>query len=600
MSIYTCTYLSVCMSTYLAKLKRCQSITDFINEFKLKLTSAQFGYIVYQLKDENKYHSFTIPKKSGGKRTIYAPNNSLKYLQKELSAILLGCINEIKADTPRYLTCNHAFERDKSIVSNADIHKKKKHVVNIDIQDFFSSIHYGRIKGFLKKDTHFSLHEKISQIIAKLATFEGKLPQGAPSSPILASLIGNIIDTRFLKLAKKYKFTYSRYADDITLSSNTPFSQAIIYWDNQECRWIAGSAITSLLEKSGFSINPSKTHYMKNSGRQAITGIVVNKKRNTTIQYRKINRAMTYSLLSKGKFKYTLRSGEIIDGHINQLIGRITHSIYVKYYALHSPESLSANSNREVIKRKKREALTKIINSHWDKKKSYDINADHQMLLLRNVLFYKYVINIEKTTIIPEGYTDPLYFKAAYTSLNKKESIIFQQINNSLKKIGILGGASSVNSFICHIKEKKEGFVSHHMFSVTPKHPLIFTLDYDDGLDDCGFILNNVKDGRNFQYLCKNIYVLFLTTKDRKNHKKPDNQVYIENLIQFQGEKVKACTENKEYINFKDTKIKKYHFAKYVYENAEQFNFSSFHSLFNAIKEIEKDYAKRLEKEDIY
>ena len=175
--------------TTIERLRGCTSIADLISEFQLKISPTQFSYIVYCLQDKDKYKSFEIPKKSGGFRIIHSPKDSLKYIQREIATILLNCIDDIKVTCPNYLRCNHAFEKDKSIVSNANLHERKKFILNIDIKDFFSSIHYGRIKGFLISDTNFLLNENIGRIIAKLATYNGYLPQGAPTSPILSSLI---------------------------------------------------------------------------------------------------------------------------------------------------------------------------------------------------------------------------------------------------------------------------------------------------------------------------------------------------------------------------------------------------------------------------
>lgn len=575
------------MSSYLLKLKECSSISDLISTFELKLTPKQFAYIVYKLDDTNKYSSFEIPKKSGGIRIINAPHENLKYIQKEIAIILLNCVNEIRDKKPNYLTCNHSFERDKSIISNADKHKRKKFILNIDIQDFFTSIHYGRIKGLLLKDKHFLLNEKTSQILSKLATFEGTLPQGAPTSPILSSLLGNIIDIHFLKLAKKYRFTYSRYADDITISSNIEFPNSLVYWDKNI--WVVGKEITNLLSKLGFRVNAKKTRLIKKNNRQSVTGVIVNKARNSCIQYRKINRAMVHSLLSTGSFNIKNLSGEIIEGNINQLIGRLNHCIYVKYYDPKFPVSMT-NHERADLRKEKREALTKIISDNWDRKKSPDIYSDHQMLLLRSVLYFKYFVAIKNTTIIPEGHTDPMYFKSALSSLKINDPLTIQKINNSLKKIGLYGATSFINSFLVRVAEKKEGFISYKNIKQKAKYPVIFVLDYDDGLDDCGYILKKFNNNENFSHIIENIYVLLLKRKNRNAHKDKKSQVCIENLIYYNSHKIRVVQDNHELVEFEGRKIRKYNFARYVSDHQEKFDFSNFRELFNTIKEIEKDY----------
>ncbi|MDG2941200.1 reverse transcriptase domain-containing protein [Exercitatus varius] len=579
------------MVKYIDRLRKCTCIADLVSEFKLKITAKEFGYVVYHLSDDLKYEEFYIPKKNGTLRRIHSPKPALKYIQKEFSSIIFNCINEIRLDNINYLACNHAFERDKSIVSNANLHKNKKFILNIDINDFFGSIHYGRIKGFLANDSHFKLNEKVSQIIARLATCHKILPQGSPLSPILATLIGNLMDVRFLKLAKKYLFTYSRYADDITLSSNKTFDKDIIYWCENNKKWVAGKTVINILTDSGFAINPEKTRVSYSNDRQTVTGVVVNKQRNVTLEYRRTNRAMVYSLLSTGSFRINGNAGNIA-----QLMGRLNHSIYIKYYDSKFPAPLDM-SERIKYKEKKQNELIKVINNNWKPDKKYIPCADHQMRLLRSVIYFKYIINVEQTTIFPEGFTDPIYFSKAKENLNIHSNIKFQKINNGLKKIGLLGGASSVNTFIHNVKEKIDKFISHKQIRVIPKHPVIFILDYDDGLDGCGFILDKIQIEQQYLFIRDNIYVLLLKPKGKgKNHHKiKENMACIENFILFENKRLEPDSTDSEAINFKGKIMKKGVFAKYLSQNPTEFDYKNFSEIFSKIEEIEKDYAKKLQ-----
>lgn len=92
--------------------------------------------------------------------------------------------------------------------------------MNIDLENFFESFHFGRVRGFFTKNKNFLLPSEVATVIAQLSCYEGKLPQGAPTSPIISNLICGILDYRLLKVAKKYKLNYTRYADDLTFSTN--------------------------------------------------------------------------------------------------------------------------------------------------------------------------------------------------------------------------------------------------------------------------------------------------------------------------------------------------------------------------------------------
>ena len=73
--------------------------------------------------------------------------------------------------------------------------------------------------AFYEKNKDFLLPREVAIVIAQIACYNGCLPQGAPSSPIITNLICQVLDMRLLKIAKKYKLDYTRYADDFSFST---------------------------------------------------------------------------------------------------------------------------------------------------------------------------------------------------------------------------------------------------------------------------------------------------------------------------------------------------------------------------------------------
>ena len=580
------------MSIYIDKLKKCNTISDFIDEFNLGLSVKQFGYIVYGLTDDKKYQPFNIPKATGGSRLIYAPKKSLKFLQKQFADIFLQCILDIQNQNPQYLKCNHAFEKHKSIISNAQLHQKKRYILNIDLSDFFGSIHYGRIKGFLVNDKYFGMSESGARIIAKLATCHQKLPQGSPLSPILASLIGNTLDIRLVKLAKKYKLTYTRYADDITLSSNIDFRKNFVDWDEIESMWVVNPNLEKTINKSGFSINPQKTRYVTFHSRQVVTGLVVNKHTNVSSEYKKQNRAMVDSLLKTGSF-YILKNNEKTKGNINQLIGRLNYTVYAKYYQPIIATHLLPEE-RENIKKANKNHLTKTINSSWQKNKKDTSKADHQTKLLRNVLFFKYFIQLDKTKIFPEGLTDIAYLQADAEALEKKNDYSFQRINASLGKLGITGGTPPINTFINYLGNKD--FLTLEQFQVQSNYPAIFILDYDQGLKDKANITSKFDKhkGKQYIHIDRNIYILLLE-KYNADYGESAKAICIENLIQYNGSPISTAGEKNEDIKWNERIMSKMEFSKIVFEKPKSFDFTRFSHVFELISEIERDYAEKMQ-----
>lgn len=190
-------------------------LADFLGVSRKILT-----HILYIRKTENLYVSFDIPKRSGGTRTIHAPQNELKSVQQKLAKSLIDYYDFIKKDNNIKSNISHAFEKKKGIITNAEIHRNKRIVLNLDLKDFFDSFHFGRVYGYFHKNKYFALNEEVSIVIAQLVCYNRKLPQGAPTSPIITNLICQILDYNILKLAKKYKLDYTRYADDLTFSTN--------------------------------------------------------------------------------------------------------------------------------------------------------------------------------------------------------------------------------------------------------------------------------------------------------------------------------------------------------------------------------------------
>ena len=122
----------------------------------------------------------------------------------------------------------------------------------------------------------------MATIIAQIACDENDLPQGSPCSPVISNLVGHLLDARLARLAKIYKCTYSRYVDDITLSTSRkdfpPELAAPV--SGSKSGWQLGAELRSKIEHSGFKINDKKTRMQFRGSRQVTTGLMVNEKVN--------------------------------------------------------------------------------------------------------------------------------------------------------------------------------------------------------------------------------------------------------------------------------------------------------------------------------
>lgn len=243
-----------------------------------------FGYeypklakLIYKLDKKYRYHQFQISKKSGDTRLISSPCKELKQIQAKLNRVLA----EIYEPRPSI----HGFVEGKSIVTNARKHLDKRFIFNIDLERFFESIHFGRVRN-LFKSAPFDFNRSVATILAQICCFENTLPQGAPTSPIVANIICWKLDSQLQHLAKNSHATYTRYADDLSFSftcSRSRLPRAIVVREGENV--YVGDELNDLIKANGFKVNEEKVRLCSKLSRMEVTGLTVNKKVNVRRQY---------------------------------------------------------------------------------------------------------------------------------------------------------------------------------------------------------------------------------------------------------------------------------------------------------------------------
>jgi RNA-directed DNA polymerase len=283
--------------TLFGKMKTKEELLALLNYAKIILydekaipfTIKQLNYHYSPKANRKRYIQFSVKKKSGKERIISAPNKGLKEIQK--------CLNLIFQIVHEPNSAANGFVPGKSIVDNALIHAGCLFVYNIDLKDFFPSIDQARVWGRLKKPP-FNLNEDkgrldLAKIIASLCCHEMEverkdatgqfvkvtksvLPQGAPTSPTLSNIISERLDIRLNGAAKRFGLKYSRYADDISFSS-----QHNVFQKNSDFL----KEINRIISEQNFDIQEKKTRLQKQGYRQEVTGLTVNVKPNVNKRY---------------------------------------------------------------------------------------------------------------------------------------------------------------------------------------------------------------------------------------------------------------------------------------------------------------------------
>lgn len=252
------------------RIKSKYKLAEFLN-YQLKFLS----YYAFKAKPEEKYITYNIVKRCGDLRRIDRPIKQILDIQNIIASILTE-IYKPKA-------CVHGFVKNRSIISNAKKHTNKRYLFNIDLENFFPTINYFRVNR-LFQSIPFNFNEQVAGYLANICCFNNQLPQGAPTSPIISNFICYKMDKDIIKLAEKQQITYTRYADDITFSSDSQFSTRIIDY-NENGKVCLGGELKSIIEDNGFVVKKRKIYLKTSAQRQVVTGLLVNKKVNVHRKY---------------------------------------------------------------------------------------------------------------------------------------------------------------------------------------------------------------------------------------------------------------------------------------------------------------------------
>lgn len=265
----------------------------------LNVTVGKLRFLAYarSVSEKTHYINFQLPKKTGGFRSISAPMPDLKQAQ---TWILDNILNRVAVHEAA-----HGFLPGKNIVSNAERHVRSKIIVNFDLENFFPTITYNRVKGIFRS---FGYSEALATVFALICTapeteeveIDGKtyfvavgeraLPQGSPASPAISNIAARRLDKSLSKIAADRNFRYTRYADDLTFSAGDKDADVVKLM----------AQVRYVVEKQGFKVNESKTRVLRPGRKQEVTGIVVNEKISVDRETLRKFRAVLHQAETKG------------------------------------------------------------------------------------------------------------------------------------------------------------------------------------------------------------------------------------------------------------------------------------------------------------
>ena len=259
------------------------------------------------------YKRFTIPKRNGDPRVIYQASPELKSLQYWVREKILKFLPVSNAA--------FAYQAGNSIKKHADFHKEARFIFHTDIKNYFPSIHEKMFTDILiahqdKLQAQGMWFDDMCDVIAKICFYRGRLSIGTVSSPMISNIVAYRFDELIIAYCRERGYRYSRYADDIYISSNRYISQS------------TKKFVEVSLYECNFKMNISKTWFRSKKSRRKVTGLIITDTGRVSVglETRKKIKNMIYNRLVNGN-----GSPESILGYLAYLKD-VEPPTYNKYY----------------------------------------------------------------------------------------------------------------------------------------------------------------------------------------------------------------------------------------------------------------------------
>jgi retron-type reverse transcriptase len=255
------------------------------------------------------YKRVKIPKKNGSFRELSVPDAILKKIQTAIARKILAY-----EPISQYA---QAYKTGASVQRNASHHVGKKKILKLDIKHFFDSILYSTVKDKCFPAERFS--EPIRILLSMLCYNRESLPQGAPSSPIITNIIMRDFDEKVGKFCDERSISYTRYCDDMTFSGDFDEKPIIEF-------------VKAELFQYGYLLNSKKTTVVSSSGRQIVTGVVVNEKMTVPAEYKSKIRQEVYFCKKFGVENHLCHINYTGDkkAYLQSLLGRVSFVLQIE------------------------------------------------------------------------------------------------------------------------------------------------------------------------------------------------------------------------------------------------------------------------------
>lgn len=285
---------------------------ELLSSFNLVNTSdiKKINKILYGISNniDLNYEEIIIKKKNKNLRYLNEPSPILKSIQKR---ILKNVLEEKMISK-----CAYAYKKGLSTILNAKSHVGCKVILKLDIENFFDNINFYKVYNSCFNENLYP--KKLGMLLTNLCVYNGKLPQGSPTSGYISNIVLRNFDCNIDAYCKDKNINYTRYSDDMTFSGDFDIRKLIKF-------------VNELLYKEGFRLNKSKIKVVLNTTRQQVTGIVVNEKINLSKNYKRKIRQEVYYVLKYG-VKSHIKKRNInlsCNRYLSVLLGKINYVLTI-------------------------------------------------------------------------------------------------------------------------------------------------------------------------------------------------------------------------------------------------------------------------------
>lgn len=362
-----------------------------------------------------------IPKKNAarGKRVVWEP---------------LLCKNEYKATTRRleiffqkaivgYPHPNaYGYVKGRNIRENAFQHVGKRNLLKIDVLEFFPTIKAEHIKSLFDS---LGVQKEIAKYLAEFMTIGNELALGLPTSPVLSNAYCFSMDCELAKLSEGVGAEFTRYADDITFSSDDLLPSI--------------GQIEEIVGKYGFQLAHDKTRRSTIGQAHYVTGLSVSDNKAPHAP-RKLKRSLRQELYFAEKFG--------LDEHLNRLGANDSYIIQaainsldglVKYVAYHEPRKTARLNQQWALILKKSGHQKSFIPKNRDRKlirmyfdeTEFEVQGQHYLALALSVSLHQDKINLATKEILEDYFASP--WSDGDRELIKKRGMHFSDATEDLR-----------------------------------------------------------------------------------------------------------------------------------------------------------------------